>query len=418
MSSTFSIALSALRADSDAINTTGNNLANLNTTGFKASDLQFKNLLTQYLGNESGGGFGLGVAAPISEQVFSQGAIQTSSLPLATAIQGNGFFVVRDANGQQMFTRDGGFKLDSHGVLETQTGERVQGWTASGGAVNATGTPSDVILPAGTLLAPTATKNITANINLDASANLSATAQSFSAPVQVVDSLGNTHTISLNFTKAATANTWTYDVTIPGSELNGNPSGDISLLTAPGTITFNSDGTLNSSVTSPVALTISGLADGASDMQINWNLLNQDGTPTTTQYAEASSLASLNQDGSQAAELLQVSIQNGGQILATYSNGHQTLEAQLALAAIQNPDSLKNLGNNNFVVGADTSAPAIGLPQSGGRGQIIGGALEGSNVDMGLEFTNLIVYQSSYGANAKVITTANTISQDLLNLIQ
>ncbi len=418
MGSIFSIALSALRADSDAISTTGNNLANLNTTGFKASTLQFENLLSEYIGSESGGGFGLGVSAPISEQVFSQGAIQTSSLPLATAIQGNGFFVVRDTSGQQLFTRDGSFKLDPTGVLETETGETVQGWTASGGAINASGSPTDIVLPSGALLPPTLTKNFSASINLDASANGSTTPETFSAPVQIVDSLGNTHTLSVNFTKSAAPNSWTYDITIPGSDLNGSPAGNLSVLSAPGLLTFNTDGTLSSSISSPVSLNVSGLADGAADMQINWNLRNPDGTATLTQYSEASTLSSLNQDGSQAAQLVQVSIQNGGQIMASYSNGQQTLEAQLALASVQNPDSLKNVGNNNFMVGADTAAPAIGLPQSGDRGEIVGGALEGSNVDMGQEFTNLIVYQSSYGANAKVITTANTMSQDLLNLIQ
>ena len=104
--------------------------------------------------------------------------------------------------------------------------------------------------------------------------------------------------------------------------------------------------------------------------------------------------------------------------MASYSNGQQVVAGQLAMAAIENPGSLLNVGNNNYTVSGQTATPAIGLPQSGGRGQIIGGSLEGSNVDMGAEFTNLIVFQSSYGANSKVITTANTMSQDLLNLIQ
>jgi flagellar hook protein FlgE len=165
-------------------------------------------------------------------------------------------------------------------------------------------------------------------------------------------------------------------------------------------------------------LPVTGLADGAANMSMNWNLLNTNGTGAITQYQQASSLGSSTQDGAQASQLSQITIGNGGQIMGTYSNGQQVVAGQLALASITNPDSLVNVGNNNFTVSGQTATPAIGLPQSGGRGQVVGGSLEGSNVDMGAEFTHLIVFQSSYGANSKVITTANTMSQDLLSLIQ
>lgn len=254
MSSAFSIALSALQADSDAIDVTGNNLANLNTTGFKGSSVQFENLMSEYLGGQASGGIGMGVSSPMAEQVFSQGSLQSSSEPLATAIQGNGFFVVQNANGQQEFTRDGSFTLSADGVLQTETGENVQGWMATNGVVNSTGAPTNLVFPSGTILPPKATQNITASINLDATSTGST--NTFSAPVQVVDSLGNTHTLTMNFTESS-ANTWTYDVTIPGSDLSGNQTGNVSVLSAPGTLTFNTDGTLSSS-TSPVALTISG----------------------------------------------------------------------------------------------------------------------------------------------------------------
>ena len=415
MSSAFSIALSALQADSDAINVTGNNLANLNTTGFKGSDVQFEDLISEYMGGQASGGFGMGVGAPLSEQVFSQGALQASNQPLAAAIQGDGFFVVQSASGQQLFTRDGDFTLNANGLLQTQTGENVQGWMAVNGVVNATGVPGNLVFQAGGILPPVATQNITTHINLDA-ASTGAT-NTFSAPIQIVDSLGNMHTLTINFTQKA-PNSWGYDVTIPGSDLTGGKTGDVSVLASPGTLTFNTDGTLASSNTSPVALNVTGLADGAANMTINWNLFDSSGNGTLTQFAQTSSLSSSKQDGSQAAQLSQLSIANGGQIMATYSNGQQVVAGQLALAAINNPGSLLNAGNNNFTVSGATATPAIGLPQSGGRGQVVGASLESSNVDMGAEFTHLIVYQSSYGANSKVITTANTMSQDLLNLIQ
>jgi flagellar hook protein FlgE len=153
-------------------------------------------------------------------------------------------------------------------------------------------------------------------------------------------------------------------------------------------------------------------------MTINWNLFNADGSGTMTQFAEPSSLESSKQDGAQAAQLSQISVGNGGQIFATYSSGQQVVAGQLALAAIANPESLMNAGNNNYNVSGETATPVMGLPNSGGRGEIVGGSLESSNVDMGAEFTHLIVFQSSYGASSKVITTANTMSQDLLQLIQ
>ncbi len=413
MSSVFSIALSALQADSDAINITGNNLANLNTTGFKQSNAQFESLMSEALGGQSGGGIGVG--SPIAEQVFSQGSLQSSNNPLAAAIQGNGFFVVQSAANQQEFTRDGNFTVNANGVLQTVTGENVQGWMATNGVVNSTGAPTNLVFPPGTILPPKPTQNISANINLDAVS--SAASNTFSAPVQVIDSLGNTHTLTLNFTEAS-PNSWNYDVTIPGSDLSGNQTGNVSVLGAPGTFTFNNDGTLASSNTSPVALTIPGLADGAANMSVKWNLFNSDGSGTVTQYDQTSGLASTTQDGSQASQLSQITIGNGGQIMASYSNGQQITAGQLALASIENPNSLLNVGNNNFTVSGQTATPAVGIPQSGGRGQVVGGSLEGSNVDMGGEFTKLIVYQSSYGASSKVITTANTMSQDLLNLIQ
>ncbi len=239
-------------------------------------------------------------------------------------------------------------------------------------------------------------------------------------PLQVVDSLGSEHTLTVTFTKSATtANVWNYDVTVPGGDLTGGTAGQQkSVLSAPGSITFNSDGTMSTTgSTSPVPLSITGLADGAADMSINWNLLNTDGSGTITQYSQASNLASSTQDGAQASQLTQVGIQNGGQIVATFSNGQQKVEGQLALAAIQNPDSLQNVGNNNFATTSATATPAMGMPQTGGRGQILAGSLEGSNVDMATEFTNLIVFQSAYQASSRVITTANQMSQDLMNLI-
>ena len=415
MSSTFSIALSALQAQSEAINTTGNNLANLNTTGFKGSNVSFKDLFGETLGANNSFQVGLGVGVPISDTVFSQGAIQSSNSSYAAAIQGNGFFVVNSPTNGQLFTRDGNFTLDASGTLKTQTGETVQGWTATASGINTAGAPGDIVLPNSPLLAPSRTQNLSISANLDASAAVGSADGSYQVPVQVTDSLGTQHALTFTFTKSA-ANTWNYDVTIPGGDLAGGTSGtEVSLLSSPGTVTFDSSGNMTSS-TSPVALSSGGLADGAAPLSINWSMLDTGGSPLMTQYSEASTSTS-KQDGFQGAQLSGIGIQNGGQVVATFSNGQQKVEAQLALASIQNPDSLSNVGNNNYVITAKTATPSIGLPQTGARGQIDAASLEGSNVDLAAQFTNLIVYQSAYQAASKVVTTADQMTQTLLNII-
>jgi flagellar hook protein FlgE len=420
MSSSFSIALSALEAESQAINTTGNNLANMNTTGFKESEVAFKDLFSQYYGTSSDINTGLGVSIPQGNQVFTQGSIQSSQSPLAAAIQGDGFFVVQASNGQNLYTRDGTFQSNQDGVLQTLTGENVQGWVATPSGINTTGPTTSITLPTGQVLPPTATQNFSLSANLDATAIAGTSTGTFTAPIQVVDSLGNTHDLTVTFTQSATAaNTWSYQVSIPSGDLTGGtPGQQTSLLATPGSITFNSDGTMSTTGgTAPVAVGISGFADGAANMSVNWDLFNSSGQGNLTNYAETSNLASSTQDGEVPSELTSVAIQTGGQVVATYSNGQTKVEAQLAMASIENPESLDNVGNNNFAVSSDTAIPAVGVPQTGGRGQILGSSLESSNVDMATEFTHLIVYQSAYQASSRVISTVNNMNQDLFSLI-
>ena len=414
MSSAFSIALSSLQANSDAINTTGNNLANLNTTGFKSSNVDFKTLISQQLGGGAESQYGLGVETPLNEQIFSQGTLATSTSPLAAAIQGNGFFVVNNSAGQQLYTRDGDFTVSSSGVLQTQTGENVQGWMATSSGLDTTGTPSNITIPTGTLLSPSATQNISVSGNLDADATAGST---FTTPIQAVDSLGTTHDLTVTFTKSATANQWTYQVSIPSQDVGGTAGTTTNLLATPGTITFGTDGTMSTTgTTSPATITATGLSDDATDLSMNLNLFNSSNVGSMTQYA-ATSTASSTQDGSTGGQFSSVAINSGGQIVATFSNGGTKVEGQLAMAGIENPETLENVGNNNFTTSATSATPSIGMPSTGGRGAIVGGSLEGSTVDMATQFTNLIIYQRGYQASSKVITTADQMSQDLLDLI-
>jgi len=252
---------------------------------------------------------------------------------------------------------------------------------------------------------------MTVAANLNASASVG---DSFSAPVQVVDSLGNTHTLTVNFTNTAPL-TWKYDVTIPGEDLTGGTAGTPSSLTT-GTLTFDSGGILTSPVAgTPVSVaTTTGLSDGAADLNINWNLFDSTNNPLVTQYASASTTTGSTQDGIQAATVTGVSLQDGGMLVATFSNGaHRTL-AQLAVASISNPDTLLAINNNQYVVGVGTTTPSIGASGTSTRGNIVSGALEASNVDMATELTNLIVFQRGYQADSKAITAIDQMQQTLL----
>lgn len=407
MFSSFSTALSALNADSTAIDVVGNNLANLNTTGFKTSDVSFQDLVAQSL---SGGQtqVGSGVAAPTTQMDFSQGSIQSTGGALDAAIQGGGFFVVQTASGATQYTRAGNFQVDGQGNLTTATGETVQGWTPVNGVLNPSGPTGNINMPLGSLQAAKPTSNMSVNLNLNAAA---AAGDTFSTSVQVYDSLGVSHVVSFTFTKSATPNQWGYSVSFPNSDLTsaGTP--------VTGTLTFDSAGVLTSPAAGSAApaLAASNLADGAANMNINWNLYN--GTsPLITQFSQASATSAQSQDGSPAANLTQVSIENGGQVLAQYSNGNQVVVGQIAMASILNPESLISAGDNNFTLSANTALPAIGVPGTGGRGQLLGGSLEASNADIAKEFTNLIQFQRSYEANAKVVTTVDQLSQDTISL--
>ena len=411
MGTAFSTALSALNADSTAIDVVGNNLANLNTPGFKASTLDFSDLMSQQLGTGTGNGqVGMGLGQVSAIQDFSQGSMATTGGALDAGIQGNGFFVVTDSNNNQLYTRDGSFQLDANGNLLTQTGQNVQGWTATNGVVDTNGAVGDITVPVGSVIAPTATQNMSMSVNLNSS---TATNGTFSAPIQVYDSLGTAHTLTVTYTETAPGS-WGYAVTIPAADLTSG--GDTTLVS--GTLTFDSNGNLTDPPAgSPVAIPITGMADGATDANINWNLYSSTGTPLVTQYAQTSGMSSPTQDGNAPGQVSQVSIQNNGLIVANYTNGQQVTLGQLAVAAIANPTSLVQVGDNNLQASATTAQPAIGAAGTGGRGQIEGGSLESSTTDMAAEFTQLLTYERSYQAASRVISTSDQLTQETVNLI-
>jgi flagellar hook protein FlgE len=418
MFTSFSTALSALDATSTAIDVVGNNLANMDTPGFKTSEVCFQDLVTESLGAGLGTTqVGFGTGTPITVREFSQGAIQSTSGVLDAAIQGEGFFVVQDPSGNQYYTRAGNFETDKNGNLLTDTGDTVQGWTTidpTTGQVDTNGPIGNIVVPVGTLKAPTPTSSFTIDMNLNSASTADSTSD-FSVPMTIYDSLGTSHNLTVSFANTG-ANTWSYAVSIPGADLV-DPTG--STLTT-GTLQFDTNGNLISPAEgSPITFTMPALADGAtSGATITWNPYNSNGSGQITQFGQPSAQSAQSQNGAAAAELVNVGLANGGAIVAQYSDGTQATVGQVALASIRNPNTLVATGANSFQLSELTATPSIGTPGTGGRGTIQGGSVEASTVDIATEFTNLIVYQRAYEANGKVVTTADQLSQDTINLIR
>lgn len=410
MFTSFSTALSALSAQSVGIDVVGNNLANLNTTGFKTSTVSFHDLVTQSLGAGLGDTqVGFGVGRPVTLRQFSQGAIQSTNGPLDVAIQGDGFLVVRGGDNNTMFTRGGNLQVDKAGFLMTSTGQRVQGWTGQDGVVNTNAPVGDIGIPVGTVRPPKLTSGLSLDLNLNAAAVEGTPGGKYSSSMNVYDSMGLPHLLTFSFEKTATDGEWTATVT--------SADGTVQEPAAPITLTFDSDGKLTApAADAPVSIEIDGLPNGAAPLTMSWSLYDDNGQPRVTQFAQASAVSANAQDGFPPAQLVRVGVGDGGVVLAQYSNGQQSVVGQLAMAAIRNPESLLAVGDNNFQLSANSALPAVGVPGTGGRGTILGGAVESSTVDIAREFTNLIVLQRGYQASAKVITTVDEMSQETLNL--
>jgi flagellar hook protein FlgE len=425
MFTSFSTALSAINATATAVDVVGNNLANLNTPGFKTSAVYFRDLVTQSMGaglGETQVGFGTG--QPLTIRQFTQGAVQSSTGLLDAAIQGDGFFVVKNSQNNLLYTRAGNFQVDDAGNLLTNTGEKVQGWTSidpNTGKLDTTGAIGDIVVPVGGVKRPVATRNFSLDFNLNSSASADATSD-YSETIKVYDSLGTDHVLTVHFQKTD-ANTWSYNITMTGEEVVGGTAGTPFTLTdsnATGSLEFDSNGNLATPAPgTDISFQLPDLADGAAGpMQLTWKLFTDTGGTRITQYGQPSAPEASSQDGSAAAQMTRVGLGNGGQLLAQYSDGQQVVVGQVAMANVRNPESLIAVGNNNFQTSARTALPAVGLPNTGGRGDIVGGSIEASTVDIAREFTNLIVLERGYQANSRVVTTVDQLSQETINLIR
>ena len=415
----FSIPLSGLTADGTALSAIANNLANQNTTGYKDTRVLFSDLFYQDLGTTGAGDpvqVGAGAEVGSMPATFTQGSVQSTGVPTDVAIQGNGFFIVQK-DGSTSYTRAGDFNVDANNFLVSSEGQQVMGYPAVNGVVNTGTAVQPLQLGAGSISPPTATANVQIQTNLNAGAAVGST---FSTPLTVYDSLGASHVMALTFTKTA-ANAWNYSISIPPADLNPVVVGGVSTpqtgILATGAMTFNGNGTLTAPAANITAIPIVNFADGASNMTFNWNLLNG-GVPVITQVAGPSSTSSAQQDGSASGSLVNFSIGSDGTVTGSFSNGKTAALGQVALASFANQQGLQRDGNTDYSPTLASGQAVVGVAGTGGRGNLSGGTLELSNVDIATEFANLIVAQRAFEANAKAVTTFDQITQDTINLKQ
>jgi flagellar hook protein FlgE len=405
----FSIALTGLEANSVALDTIGNNLANLNTTAFKDQTTSFSGLFYQNIGSTGSGDalqVGLGTQVSGTNTDFSQGSLTTTTDSTDMALNGNGFFVV-DQGGLQQLTRAGNFQLDQSGNLITTTGDGVMGYAAANGVVN-TNTPLTTLqIPVDATQAAQATQNFGITANLDAATAIGGT---FSSTITMYDSLGTSHAATVDFTKTAD-NTWSYAVSLPSGDSTGTPVNNT------GTLTFSSSGALLTPAANVSGISFPGMTDGANTMTFNWDLYNSAGVPQIGQTVGTSTATASTQDGFASGSYNSFSVDSSGVISAAFSNGQTQTIGQIAVASVTNQEGLTVEGGNNYQTTAASGAASVGAAGAGGRGSIEDDTLEQSNVDISTEFANLIVAQRAFEANSKTVTTFDTVTQETINMI-
>jgi flagellar hook protein FlgE len=423
----FFIPLTGLESDSTALNTIANDLSNMNTTAFKAQTTDFSNLFFQQIGSTGSGDpieVGAGVQVASNETSYTQGSINSTGNATDVALNGNGFFVVNNGGGGDEYTRAGNFSLDAQGNLVTSNGLSVMGYPAVAGVVNTNAPLTAINIPVGQVQQPQATSTLNMTANLDAD---SATGTVFPAQITVYDSLGEPHVATVTYTQTA-ANTWSYSVALPASDFASGISTPVT-----GSMKFDAQGNL-STVTptgAPAALTVgtapgdissiplafAGLTDGALNLNIGWNLLGSGGAPTISQVDTTSAVSATTQNGYASGQYQSFTIGSDGTVTATYSNGQQQNVGQLALANVPNLQGLQLLGDGDYATTLASGTAAVSTSGTSGLATIQDGALEASNVNISSEFSDLIIAQRAFEANAKSVTTFDTVTQDTINMV-
>ncbi|MFC1512380.1 flagellar hook protein FlgE [Candidatus Latescibacterota bacterium] len=411
-------AISGLRNQQVQMDIISNNIANSGTLGYKKGRTTFKETFSELLQGASRPPGGLGGVNPLQvgsgssvgaiDNIMSQGSIQSTGNMTDMAIRGDGFFVISDGQ-RDFFTRAGAFQWDSEGRLVLPSnGMTVQGRFAdANGQLDEGSALGDVVVPFGTVIGAQATTTVGFVGNLD----VADPDGSYSTSVRVFDSLGNPHTMTLTFIKnATTANSWDWSVSLPSPATIENGGS--------GTITFDDQGAL-SAVTyegGAAALTFDPQNGAETPVSITLDFGTIGETDGIGQFSSDSTVVAREQDGYSSGVLDSISIDNTGTIAALFTNGTSQTVAQLVLATFNNPSGMMRLGENVFDTSANSGMPIYGLAGTSINSVIVPGAVEMSNVDIAEEFTNMIIAQRSFQANARTVTTSDELMQETVNI--
>ena len=429
-------AVSGIQANQTYLDSIGNNIANADTVGYKDSEVQFQDLLSQQLSGgaaptaTAGGvnpvavGSGVSVAANVVN--LSEGSLEQTGIPSDVAIQGNGYLVVQAPSGAQQYTRDGSLTVDANGDLTTQQGGLIMGWQAnSAGAVNSNAPLTPIKIPQGETIGAAATTTITLGGNLPAYTSTSSPPAAQSTTINAYDSLGDAVPVTVTFTPVkGTADEWTMSATVvdPSTgkavDLFGSTDPTVTFDPSTGEVKSISGVTAasNGSYTVPVTMSNMPTAYTFPSGDTLSLFFPAPGTANqVTQYNAASTIQAT-QDGYPSGTLQSYSIGTDGTITGSFSNGATLSLGQIALANFANPGGLSDQGGGLYATSPNSGQAQIGTPGSGGRGTLLGGELEQSNVNLGNELTELITAQEAYTANTKVLTTTDQVVQALLNV--
>lgn len=453
--------VSGLQNHQTRMDVIGNNISNVNTTGFKRGRVNFQDMISQQVGGaakpteELGGvnpkDVGLGMTIATIEQVFSQGNLQTTGVSTDVAIQGNGFFILKDGD-ESFYTRNGQFGLDSNGTLvNPANGQRVQGWMARDlngeQIVQTAATPTDLVVPVGSKDPAKATENVlfACNLNKNTPEILEGASESdiakgtWGTEEKIYDSFGKEHLLSVSFTKVpGVPNSWQATVNVDADNadftqtrvglgttdgvqntfiVNFDNYGQLASVEDSSGNISNQEGEiiLQSSFTVPEANADENGNPYRQTFNINLGTIGSMKN-TITQSASKSTTKAYSQDGYTLGYLDNFKIDSSGTITGVYSNGTNRVIGQLALATFANDRGLEKAGNNTYVETNNSGQANIGESGIAGKGSLLAGALEMSNVDLSEQMTDMIVTQRGFQSNAKTIQTADTLLETVLSL--
>ncbi|WP_127716600.1 flagellar hook protein FlgE [Halobacteriovorax sp. HLS] len=418
----FNIGVTGLNAVGQGMGVIGDNIANAGTNGFKSSRAEFQDVLaTSLKGIDGGDQFGAGVKLAHIKPLMSQGDVARTDNITDLAVNGDGFFRV-DAPFGPGFTRDGSFHFNKEGELVNSDGFKVIGFKAD--ETGKITTKEGPVKLGSTTIPAQATEKLNVTMNLDSRAEIKEfdindpdATSNFANSVTVFDNVGTARLVTLYYNKTGD-NTWTYRALVDGADAEGGVPGKFTQM-AQGNVVFNNKGQLQEEVVGSNSFNFNKGA--APDQQIKFNFGESiveggEGIGASTQYGSNSAVSRHTQDGYSAATLASMSFNDEGILTAVYDNGESRDISQIAVAKFENNESLFKVGRNLFKESRKSGQAAMGKPGESGRGEVLSKSLELSNVDIANEFVGLMTAQRNFQANAKTLTTADQMLQDVLNI--